>query len=123
GALVRDPERRIVPERAVVTLDGRRIGAVAHAYWALHKPRGFVTTRSDPAGGRTVYDLVGEIAAWAIAVGRLDRDTSGLLLFTNDTQFAERVTNPASHVPKTYLVKASTVLTDEQLRQLRDGIE
>ncbi|HEV8114050.1 MAG TPA: pseudouridine synthase [Planctomycetota bacterium] len=122
GALVRDPERRIVPERAVVTLDGRRIGAVAHAYWALHKPRGFVTTRSDPAGRRTVYDLVGEIAAWAIAVGRLDRDTSGLLLFTNDTQFAERVTNPTSHVPKTYRATVKPRLPDAALEKLRAGV-
>jgi pseudouridine synthase len=56
-------------------------------------------------------------------VGRLDLDTSGLLLMTNDNQFAERVTNPESHVPKTYLVKASALLTDAQLQQLRDGIE
>ena len=56
-------------------------------------------------------------------VGRLDLDTSGLLLLTNDNQFAERVTNPVSHVPKTYLVKASVVLTDAQLQRLRDGIE
>jgi pseudouridine synthase len=56
-------------------------------------------------------------------VGRLDLDTSGLLLMTNDNQFAERVTNPDSHVPKTYLVKASIRLTDEQLQQLRDGID
>jgi pseudouridine synthase len=56
-------------------------------------------------------------------VGRLDLDTSGLLLLTNDNQFAERVTNPDSHVAKTYLVKASTALTDAQLRQLSDGIE
>ena len=56
-------------------------------------------------------------------VGRLDLDTSGLLIMTNDTQLAERVTNPDSHVPKTYLVKASKLLSDEQLQQLRDGIE
>ena len=56
-------------------------------------------------------------------MGRLDLDTSGLLLMTNDNQFAERVTNPDSHVPKTYLVKASVLLTDAQLQRLRDGIE
>jgi pseudouridine synthase len=56
-------------------------------------------------------------------VGRLDLDTSGLLLMTNDNRFAEHVTNPQSHVPKTYLVKASTLLSDAQLDQLRDGIE
>src|SRR5258705_826480 len=122
GAMVRDPERRIVSERAVITLDGRRIGAVARSYWALHKPRGYVTTRSDPAGRRTAHDLVGAIGAWAIAVGRLDRDTSGLLLFTNDTQFAERVTNPASHVPKTYRATVKPRLPDAALERLRAGV-
>jgi pseudouridine synthase len=70
-----------------------------------------------------VYDLVGSLGTFVSPVGRLDLDTSGLLLMTNDTQFAERVTNPSSHVPKTYLVKASTVVTDAQLQTLRDGIE
>jgi pseudouridine synthase len=70
-----------------------------------------------------VYDLVGAVGTFVSPVGRLDLDTSGLLLMTNDTQFAEHVTNPSSHVPKTYLVKASAVLTDTQLQTLRDGIE
>jgi pseudouridine synthase len=70
-----------------------------------------------------VYDLIGDVGTFVSPVGRLDLDTSGLLLMTNDNQFAERVTNPDSHVPKTYLVKASIRLTDEHLQQLRDGIE
>jgi 23S rRNA pseudouridine2605 synthase len=62
-------------------------------------------------------------ATFVSPVGRLDLDTSGLLVLTNDNQFAERLTNPDFHVPKTYLVKASTLLTDEQLQQLRAGVE
>jgi pseudouridine synthase len=89
----------------------------------LYKPTGYLTTYKDPQGRPTVYELIADIGTFVSPVGRLDLDTSGLLLMTNDNQFAERVTNPASHVPKTYLVKASVVLTDQQLQQLRDGIE
>jgi 23S rRNA pseudouridine2605 synthase len=67
--------------------------------------------------------LLAGVGTFVSPVGRLDLDTSGLLLLTNDNQFAERVTNPASHVPKTYLVKASVLLTDAQLQRLRDGID
>ena len=68
-------------------------------------------------------DLIRDIDSFIVPVGRLDLDTSGLLLMTNDTQFAERIMNPDFHVPKTYLVKASALLTDEQLDQLRNGVE
>jgi 23S rRNA pseudouridine2605 synthase len=70
-----------------------------------------------------VYDLIADVGTFLSPVGRLDLDTSGLLLMTNDNQLAELVTNPQSHVAKTYLVKASMLLSDAQLDQLRDGIE
>jgi pseudouridine synthase len=70
-----------------------------------------------------VYDLLKDIKEWVFPVGRLDQDTSGLLLFTNDAKFGDYVTRPGSHVPKTYLVKASTLLSDDQLDQLRQGVE
>jgi pseudouridine synthase len=70
-----------------------------------------------------VYDLVADVGTFLSPVGRLDLDTSGLLLMTNDNRFAELVTNPDSHVPKTYLVKASIRLSDELLERLREGIE
>jgi pseudouridine synthase len=92
-------------------------------YLLLYKPTGYLTTYKDPDGRPTVYDLIADAGTFLSPVGRLDLDTSGLLLMTNDNQFAERVTNPGSHVPKTYLVKASVVLTDTQLQRLRAGIE
>ena len=95
----------------------------ASTYLLLYKPTGDLTRYKDPEGRPTVYDLIADAGTFLSPVGRLDLDTSGLLLMTNDNQFAERVTNPNSHVPKTYLVKASAVLTDTQLHQLRDGIE
>ncbi len=123
GRVVLDPESRILPERAAVTVDGKRIAAAQRSYWAFHKPRGYVTTRSDPAGRPTIYDLLEDVGEWVIAVGRLDLDTSGLLLLTNDTQFADSVASPESHVPKTYRVTAKPRLPEAALERLRRGVE
>ena len=101
----------------------RRFRVRERTYLLLHKPVGYLTTYKDPKGRPTVYDLLRGVETFVSPVGRLDLDTSGLLLFTNDTQFAERVTNPQSHVPKTYVVEASSTLTDLQLQALRDGID
>src|SRR5262245_62891883 len=106
-----------------VRLDDKPLETRERVYLLLYKPTGYLTTYKDPKGRPTVYDLIAAVGTFVSPVGRLDLDTSGLLLMTNDTQFAERVTNPLSHVPKTYLVKASTVLTDAQLQSLREGIE
>jgi 23S rRNA pseudouridine2605 synthase len=122
GVAVRDPDRWIDLERDRVSLDDRPLEARERVYLLLYKPTGYLTTYKDPQGRPTVYDLIADAGTFLSPVGRLDLDTSGLLLLTNDNQFAERVTNPASHVPKTYLVKSSTPLTDAQLQQLRDGI-
>ena len=122
GILVRDPDRWIDLERDRVSVDERPLEAAERLYLLLYKPTGYLTTYKDPQGRPTVYDLIADAGTFLSPVGRLDLDTSGLLLMTNDNQFAERVTNPASHVPKTYLVKASILLTDAQLDQLRDGI-
>jgi 23S rRNA pseudouridine2605 synthase len=123
GAVVRDPDRWVDMERDRVHFDDRPLAAREHVYVVLYKPTGYLTTYKDPEGRPTVYDLVADAGTFLSPVGRLDLRTSGLLLMTNDNQFAERVTNPKSHVPKTYLVKASMVLSDAQLQQLRDGIE
>ncbi len=122
GRVVLDPESRVVGERAVVTVDGRQIGAAQRAYFAFHKPRGYVTTRSDPSGRPTIYDLLEGLDAWVIAVGRLDLDTSGLLLLTNDTAFADRVASPESHVAKTYRVTARPRVPEDALERLRRGV-
>jgi len=91
-------------------------------YYVLHKPTGVVTTAQDPQGRPTVVELV-PTDPRVFPVGRLDLDTSGLLILTNDTAFAERMTNPEYKVPKTYLVKASRHLSDEELERLRHGLE
>ena len=123
GKTTRNPNQWIDMERDRVRFDDKPLSTCDRVYLLLYKPTGYLTTYKDPESRPTVYDLVADVGAFLRPVGRLDLDTSGLLLMTNDNQFAERVTNPESHVPKTYLVKASTVLIDEELQRLRDGIE
>ena len=123
GRVVRDPDQWIDLQRDRVRFDNRPLESRERVYVLLYKPAGYLTTYKDPQGRPTVYDLIKDVGTFVSPVGRLDLDTSGLLLMTNDNQFAERVTNPESHVPKTYLVKTSMPLTDEHLQQLRDGVE
>ncbi len=123
GRVTRNPDQWVDMERDRVRFDDQPLVARARVYVVLYKPTGYLTTYKDPGGRPTVYDLVADVGTFLSPVGRLDLETSGLLLMTNDNQFAERVTNPESHVPKTYLVKASMALSDAQLQQLSDGIE
>lgn len=122
GKLVQTPDRWVDLQRDQVTFDDRPMSRAKKLYLLLYKPKGYLTTYKDPEGRATVYDLIPDLGSWVVPVGRLDLDTSGLLLMTNDTQFAEHVMNPEYKVPKTYLVKASTRLSDEQLHQLRAGV-
>lgn len=97
-------------------------GAQRHGYFLLHKPKGYVTTSSDPEGRPTVLDLMKEPGLRLYPVGRLDYATEGLLLMTNDGELANLLTKASSHVPKTYLVKVSGVPPEEALQKLREGV-
>jgi pseudouridine synthase len=123
GKTIRNPDQWVDPQRDRIAVDGKALRSAAKAYVLLYKPKGYLTTRRDPEGRPTVYDLTGDVGTWLSPVGRLDLDTSGLLLMTNDTEFAERIANPQHKAPKTYLLKAATVLSDEQIDRLRRGIE
>ncbi len=122
GKLIQTPDHWVDLARDKVSLDDQPVKAREKIYLLLYKPTGYITTFKDPEGRPTVYDLIQDAGRWVVPVGRLDQDTSGLLLLTSDTGFAERVTNPGYKIPKTYLVKSSTLLGDEQLQQLRDGV-
>jgi pseudouridine synthase len=123
GRVTRNPDQWVDMERDRVQFDGRPLQSRERIYLLLYKPTGYLTTYKDPDGRPTVYDLIKDVGTFLSPVGRLDLDTSGLLLMTNDNQLAERVTNPESHIAKTYLVKAAPALTDVQLQQLRGGLE
>jgi 23S rRNA pseudouridine2605 synthase len=123
GRVVRRPERRIDAGRNRVTVDGRRVSdATRRVVYAFHKPAGVITSRTDPAGRPTVYDVLGDLGRWAFPVGRLDRDTSGLLLLTNDHRLGHRLTEPEQHVPKTYHARVAGVPDETALQVLREGI-
>src|SRR5215467_11767403 len=115
GKVVQTPDHWVNVDRDRVTLDGQPLAQSERTYILLYKPKGYITTYRDPEGRPTVYELVKDAGTWLSPVGRLDLDTSGLLLLTNDTAFAERITNPDYKVPKTYLVKSATLLSDGQL--------
>ena len=122
GKLIQTPDYWVDLERDRVTLDGKPVRASKLVYLLLYKPKGYLTTYKDPQGRRTIYDLILEVKQWVFPVGRLDLDSSGLLLLTNDTQFAEVLTHPDYKIPKTYLVKTATRLSDDQIEQLRQGV-
>jgi len=90
---------------------------------ALHKPVGYVTTRSDPQGRQTVYELLPKLDRFVFPVGRLDKETSGLLILTDDHRLGEALTNPESHVPKTYEVLVDHQPDESQLNALRGGLD
>jgi 23S rRNA pseudouridine2605 synthase len=122
GKTIQTPDYWVDFARDKVMLDGKPVRAGQKIYLLLYKPKGYLTTHKDPEGRPTVYDLIPDIGVWVVPVGRLDLDTSGLLILTNDTQFAERLTNPDHKITKTYQLKASTVLADAQIDLLRKGV-
>ena len=122
GKVIRTPDHWVDVESDKVTFDGKPLGSKTLRYVLLYKPKGYLTTYRDPQGRPTVYDLLDAIEDFIFPVGRLDLETSGLLLLTNDAQFAEHITNPDHKVPKTYLIKASPPLSDEAIAQLRAGV-
>ena len=118
GRIVRDPEAPTSLD-ATITVDDAQAAIAAPVHVLLNKPRGLVTTRSDEQGRATVYDcFVGADLPWVAPVGRLDRASEGLLLFTNDSDLAHAITAPASKLPKTYEVRCKGPLRDEQLLEL-----
>lgn len=123
GKVVRNPDHWVDLERDRIAFDDKPLAKATPTYLLLYKPTGYLTTYDDPQGRKTIYDLLPDRERYLFPVGRLDLDTSGLLILTNDTAFAERMTNPDYKIPKTYLVEASTGLTDADLDRLRNGLE
>lgn len=124
GAVRREPSLRVDPARDRLAVDGRPVGVAERVYLALNKPRGLVTTRSDPRGRGTVYACLREAGLPFVSpVGRLDQASEGLLLFTNDTRWAAALLDPASHVDKTYHVQIDRVADEALLERIAHGVE
>ncbi|MEE0980565.1 MAG: pseudouridine synthase [Acutalibacteraceae bacterium] len=115
---------KVNPKRDTVTVSGKKIvSSKKHYYIMLHKPRGFITTMEDELGRKCVAELVKDVGARVYPVGRLDRDSEGLLIMTNDGEFANYLTHPSKHVPKTYRVTVRPDVTEDQLVAFNEGIE
>jgi 23S rRNA pseudouridine2605 synthase len=123
GAVITELGTKADPERDHIKVDGKRVGSAEHlVYLAMHKPKNCVTTVNDPEGRPTVMDLLRGVKARVYPVGRLDYASEGLLLLTNDGEFAKRITSAANHVTKTYLVKTNGPLTSDQEEKFREGV-
>ena len=118
GRVERNPAALVAPERTRLLVDGKPAVAAAWRTVLFHKPRGVVTTRIDPEGRRTIYDVLGEPGQGLIAVGRLDMATSGLLLLTTDTRLADWITDPAHAVPRLYAVTVRGRIVETDIASL-----
>lgn len=123
GVVVRDPGRLVVPEAIAVEIDGAEAAPPPWRTIALHKPRGVVTTRRDPQGRPTVYELIADAGPGLTPVGRLDLASSGLLLCTTDSQFAAWLTDPTHHVEREYIVMVRGRMTSDEAQILERGVE
>ena len=122
GRICCDPEKPVFPAKEEIEVDGQTVSRARKVYLMMNKPRGLITTASDEKGRQTVYSLLGDRGAWLAPVGRLDKASEGLLLFTNDSALATRITAPESHVPKTYHVQIRGAADEHLLEQLRSGV-
>ncbi|HVZ19403.1 MAG TPA: pseudouridine synthase [Terriglobales bacterium] len=123
GRVIRQPESPVDERNDRISVEGKSIVATGKIYLMLNKPRGVVTTTSDEKGRDTVYSLLPRGLPWLAPVGRLDKASEGLLLLTNDSEWAARITAPNSHVPKTYHVQIGAVADDDLLRALGSGVQ
>ena len=123
GEVVTRLGTKVDPTTAVIRVDGKRLPPVSpHVYLVLNKPRGVVSTMSDPEGRRTLSDFVGDRSERLFHVGRLDTDTEGLILLTNDGDFAQRVAHPSYELDKTYVAEVDGVVTRATLKRLLAGV-
>src|ERR687898_568848 len=122
GRVANDPALLVAPGLTRIEIGNVELEAAAWRCIALNKPRSVVTTRTDPEGRKTVYDLIADLDAHVVPVGRLDFATSGLILLTNDTRLADWLTNPVNEVARVYLVTVHGRVTPEEAVQLEAGV-
>ncbi len=123
GVVRRDPETPVHAESDRIEVDDKPVAATAKLYLMLNKPRGAVTTASDEKGRQTVYAFLNAALPWVAPVGRLDKASEGLLLLTNDSEWAAQVTSPASHVDKMYHVQIDRIADAALLESIGKGVK
>jgi len=122
GKAERNSEASVSPGRDQIAVDGCAVGAAEKIYWMLNKPRGVVATASDEKGRETVYAHLPSELSWLAPVGRLDKASEGLLVFTNDSEWAARITAPETHLDKTYHVQIAAVPDESVVAKVTAGI-
>jgi pseudouridine synthase len=123
GKVITTQGVRVDPGHDVVRVDGRRVqGSGRRVYYLLHKPKGFITSASDPEGRPTVLELLQGVRERIFPVGRLDWNSEGLLILTNDGDLTYRLTHPVNHVPKVYRVKVKGGISGVEVESLRKGM-
>lgn len=123
NGVVAEIGQKVDPDHDTVSVEGRKVNHdQKHVYIMLNKPRGFITTMNDERDRRCVAELVSDVGTRVYPVGRLDRDSEGLLLFTNDGKFANNLMHPSKHVPKTYRVTVHSEVTDEMITKMMTGM-
>ncbi|HYT21792.1 MAG TPA: pseudouridine synthase [Candidatus Polarisedimenticolia bacterium] len=122
GTIRRDPETPVHLEKSCIEIDGQSVARSSKIYLALNKPRGVVTTAADEKGRKTVYSLLPQNLPWLAPVGRLDKASEGLLLLTNDSEWAAKITSPETRLDKTYHVQINAIVDETLLRKLLNGI-
>jgi 23S rRNA pseudouridine2605 synthase len=109
------------PQKDIITVDGKKIYAAQKVYYLLNKPKGVICTNRDPAGRTKAIDLV-QTSERVFCVGRLDADTTGLIILTNDSELSNKLTHPRYELAKTYIVRVKGQITVEQIEKLKKGI-
>ena len=122
GAIRRDPETPVHVDRDRIEVDHRIVGEEAKVYLMLNKPRGVVTTASDEKGRDTIYSCLSAGLPWVAPVGRLDKASEGLLLLTNDSEWAARISAPETHLDKTYHVQVGAVVDETLVSAMTNGV-
>ena len=123
GSVTKNPESPVRLGKDRIEIEGKQLAAAEKIYFMLNKPRGIVTTAADEKGRDTVYSLLPSALPWIAPVGRLDQASEGLLLFTNDSEWAARITDPASHFDKTYHLQIARVADEKLLETLQNGVK
>jgi len=122
GVVETNPNRMINPDRAHIEIAGKKAMKDSARLVLFHKPTGYLTTKRDPEGRPTIYDLLPEELFSFHPVGRLDQNTSGLLLLTNSTKISHYLTNPENKIPRTYIVQVRGLVTADEMKQMKKGI-